>query len=54
MLIDLIEQYSAIVQSWTVTNFDREGEDFRLKGAELALVLEEIALSIDTYGHSSR
>ena len=31
MLIDLIEQYSAIVQSWTVTNFDREGEDFRLK-----------------------
>ncbi|MBK5970284.1 MULTISPECIES: toxin-antitoxin system TumE family protein [Thiorhodovibrio] len=31
MLIDLIKRYSAIIQSWTVTNFDREGEDLRLK-----------------------
>ncbi len=31
MLIDLLEGYSAIVQSWTVTHFDREGADFRLK-----------------------
>lgn len=31
MLIDLLERYSAIVESWTVTHFDREGADFRFK-----------------------
>jgi hypothetical protein len=35
MLIDLIERYGSIVQSWTVTHFDREGDDFRLKAQVL-------------------
>lgn len=35
MLIELLERYSAIVQSWAVTHFDREGDDLRLKAQVL-------------------
>jgi hypothetical protein len=31
MLTEILRQYSAIVSSWRVTSFDREGHDFRLK-----------------------
>ena len=37
MLSDLIEQHKAVIASWTVTNFDREGANLRLK-AEVVFV----------------
>ncbi len=37
MLSDLIKQYSEIITSWTVTHFDREGANLRLK-AEIVFI----------------
>ena len=37
MLSDLIEKHEEIIASWTVTNFDREGTNLRLK-AEVVFI----------------
>ncbi|WP_045222141.1 toxin-antitoxin system TumE family protein [Desulfonatronum thioautotrophicum] len=37
MLSDLIEKHKNIIASWTVTNFDREGANLRLK-AEVVFI----------------